>query len=146
MAGRNSRHLQVILAPLGAALLMLGGGPASLAEPPAVAEAISDIEAAYAQGCVDCHDGSAVPTIGAVLAELGHIEVDEDTETLPGDCAFCHSEEGGMWQLSEIAHMSHYRNPVENGFILSYGGECRHCHVMDADTGAVEVKSGPKNW
>jgi hypothetical protein len=146
MAERNSRYARLTLLPLGAALVMLGAGQASLAEPAAVAAEISDIEAAYAQGCVDCHDGTAVPKVGPLLEALGHPGVDEDTATLPGDCAYCHSEEGGMWLLSEIAHMAHYRNPAENRFVQDYGGECRHCHVMDGESGTVGVKSGPKNW
>lgn len=141
MTNRNLRNAAAACAALAGLGLALTAG----AEPPAVAVEIN-VEAAYAQGCVDCHDGTAVATIGALLEEMGHIDVDEDIETLPGDCASCHSEEGGTWFLSEIAHMSHYRNPVQNGFILSYGGECRHCHLMDAETGAVKVKSGPKNW
>lgn len=141
MTPANNLSLAAALASLAA----LGLASTGSAEPPAVAVEIS-VEAAYARGCVDCHDGTAVATIGALLEEMGHSDVDEETETLPGDCASCHSEDGGMWLLSEISHMSHYRNPLENGFILSYGGECLHCHVMDAETGAVKVKSGPKNW
>lgn len=141
MTPANNLFLAAALASLAA----LGLASTGSAEPPAVAVEIS-VEAAYARGCVDCHDGTAVATIGALLEEMGHSDVDEATETVPGDCASCHSEEGGIWFLSEVSHMSHYREPATNRFVQDYGGECRHCHVMDAETGAVKVKSGPKNW
>lgn len=135
----------LLMPTLFAAVAAVGLASNGSAEPPAVAVEIS-VEAAYAQGCVDCHDGTAVPTVGALLEEMGHPDVDEETGTLPGDCASCHSEEGGTWFLSEVAHMSHYREPATNSFVQDYGGDCRHCHVIDGETGAVSVKSGPKNW
>ena len=145
----NRRYLlHCIAAALVAGLaLSLAGPQAVQAEPAVVAVEIStDVEVVFADGCADCHDGTAVPTVGALLEALGHPDVDADTEELPGDCSDCHSEAGGMWFLSEVAHMSHYRDPAENRFVQEFGGDCRHCHVMDADTGEVDVKSGPKNW
>jgi hypothetical protein len=127
--------------------LLLAGMHVGQAEPAVVAVEIgAAAEVVYAEGCADCHDGTAVATVGALLETLGHPDVDEDTEVLPGDCSDCHSEAGGMWLLSEVAHMSHYRDPAENKFVQEFGGDCRHCHVMDADTGEAGVKSSPKNW
>ena len=136
------------LMPLCALVLALAPGLAALhAETPAVAEALaSEAGARFAQGCVDCHDGDTQPTIGAKLERMGHENVDADTAQVPGDCAECHSEAGGMWFLNEIAHMAHFRDPEKNEFVQEFGGDCRHCHTMDGEKGIAGVKSGAKNW
>ena len=140
------RSHAVFAVAAGLALSLLGW-QATQAEPAAVAADISgNVQAKYPQGCVDCHDGTTEPTVGAKLEKFGHENVDEDTAMVPGDCADCHSEEGGMWFLSEVAHMAHYRDPASNKFVLDYNGDCRHCHVMDGESGAASVKSGEKNW
>jgi cytochrome c553 len=100
----------------------------------------------YVAGCVDCHTEGGADNIGALLEAMGHRNVDERTSTVPGDCAECHSEEGGSTYLSELAHIFHYENPGENRFIQVFGGDCLHCHALDAKTGEVKVKSGAKNW
>ncbi len=143
----------IIISCMGAAGLVAGlaltlaGLEPTQAEPAMVAVEIStEGEVAYAEGCTDCHDGTAVPTVGAVLEALGHPDVGPDTEVVPEDCSDCHSEEGGLWLLSEVAHMAHFREPADNGFVQEFDGDCRHCHVMDGETGEVDVKSGAKNW
>jgi hypothetical protein len=100
----------------------------------------------YVQGCVDCHVEDGAGSIGALLDDLGHKNVDKDTGTVPGDCADCHSEDGGYTPLSELAHLLHFEDPANNAFIRDYGGNCLHCHALDASTGVISVKSGPKNW
>lgn len=100
----------------------------------------------YVQGCVDCHAKDGAENIGALLAAMEHRNVDKMTETVPGDCVECHSEDGGFIPLSELSHMLHFQNPAENAFIGSYGGNCLHCHQLDAETGVITVKSGPRNW
>lgn len=100
----------------------------------------------YAQGCVDCHTNDAAENIGTLLAAMRHRNVDDKTTNVPGDCAECHSEDGGNTPLSEMSHMLHYEKPAENEFIANYGGNCLHCHALDAGTGVISVKSGPKNW
>ncbi|NHA16159.1 hypothetical protein [Thioalkalivibrio sp. XN279] len=144
---RPNTHIFLAAGLVAGVALSLAGLQATQAETTTVAVQIStDGEATYAEGCADCHDGAAVATVGALLETLGHPDVSDDTEVLPADCSDCHSEEGGMWLLSEVAHMSHYREPAENKFVQEFGGDCRHCHVMDGETGEAGVKSGPKNW
>lgn len=144
---RSNAHIFLAAGLVAGLALSLAGLQATQAETTTVAVQIStDPEAVNAKGCADCHDGAAVATVGALLETLGHANVDADTEELPADCSDCHSEEGGMWLLSEVAHMSHYREPAENKFVQEFDGDCRHCHVMDGETGEVGIKSGPKNW
>jgi mono/diheme cytochrome c family protein len=100
----------------------------------------------YVQGCVDCHGKDGTESIGALLGAMKHRNVDKQTTTVPGDCRECHSADGDYTPLSELAHLAHYENPGENAFIQKYGGNCLHCHTLDAKTGVVSVKSGPKNW
>jgi len=100
----------------------------------------------YEQGCVDCHAKDGAENIGALLAAMKHRNVDKQTVTVPGDCVECHSEDGGYTPLSEFSHMLHYENPAENAFVGNYGGSCLHCHQLDAQTGIISVKSGPRNW
>lgn len=100
----------------------------------------------FPQGCIDCHVEGKAETIGALLAAMRHPNVDSDTETVPGDCADCHSTEGGFSTLAEFNHFLHYENPATNAFVQDYDGDCRHCHLLDPDTGDVTVKSGPRNW
>jgi hypothetical protein len=144
---RLNPHPGAAAALVAGLALSLAGLQSTLAEPAVVAVEISPaVEVMYAGGCVDCHDGTAAATVGALLETLGHPDVGEDTEVLPDDCSDCHSEEGGMWLLSEVAHMSHYREAADNKFVQDFDGDCRHCHVMDGETGEASVKSGPKNW
>lgn len=100
----------------------------------------------YVQGCVDCHSADGAENMGALLSAMKHKKVDAQIDAVPGDCAECHSEEGGYTPLSELSHLVHYENPAKNAFIQVYGGNCLHCHALDADTGVMSVKSGPKNW
>lgn len=100
----------------------------------------------HPEGCVSCHNGGEAGTIGSLLAAMGHPNVDSRTETVPDDCAVCHSEEGGYSTLSEFNHTIHYDKPARNAFLRDYGGNCLHCHALVAKTGEVITKSGPKNW
>jgi hypothetical protein len=100
----------------------------------------------HPQGCVSCHDGAEVETIGALLSAMRHRNVDQRTETVPNDCAECHSEEGGHSLLSEFSHIVHFEAPERNAFLRDHDGNCLHCHALDAETGEVTMKSGPKNW
>lgn len=100
----------------------------------------------YAQGCVSCHGMDGTDSLGTLLGAMRHKNVDRQTETVPGDCKDCHSADGDFTPLSELAHLLHYENPGENQFVQKYGGNCLHCHALDAKTGVITVKSGPKNW
>lgn len=123
---------------LGAALLSTNWSVAVGADPAGAGS--------YPQGCVDCHTADGAGLLGTRLAEIKHRNVDKQTATVPGDCKECHSEDGGYIELSEAVHLVHFENPAENPFVLEHGGSCLHCHALDADTGIVTVKSGPKNW
>lgn len=101
---------------------------------------------AYPQGCVDCHRAGGPETIGALLEALGHQDVDDAVAAVPGDCADCHGDEGGAWLMSELAHVLHFEDPASNSFVQDFGGNCLHCHAMDEESGAVTMRSGPKNW
>jgi mono/diheme cytochrome c family protein len=129
---------------LGIALLGAGASTAQAADQAKLAG--DPGPGPYVQGCVDCHTEDGAENIGALLAAMKHRNVDKQTETVPGDCVECHSEDGGFTPLSEFSHMLHFENPAENAFIQSYGGNCLHCHQLDADTGIITVKSGPRNW
>ncbi|HUH00121.1 MAG TPA: hypothetical protein VMQ83_13245 [Gammaproteobacteria bacterium] len=100
----------------------------------------------YPQGCVDCHTAEGAGALGAILADLGHKNVDKTTGTVPTDCNECHSEDGGFTPFKELPHLLHYDKPADNAFVGDYGGNCLHCHALDAKTGIMTVKSGPKNW
>ncbi len=100
----------------------------------------------YPQGCVDCHvnaDGNDM-RISTLLENVGHMGV-EDLETIPTDCKDCHSEDGGFGELYTFIHSAHYAG-ADNKFVVDHEGKCTHCHALDADSGEVSTKSGPKNW
>lgn len=100
----------------------------------------------YEQGCVSCHTTDGPGQLGTLLAALKHRNVDQQTAKVPGDCKECHSEDGGYIDLAEAVHLVHFENPADNPFVLEHGGNCLHCHALDAETGIITVKSGPKNW
>lgn len=126
-----------ILAALSLALL--GGFQ------PAAGEEVTSV-GDHPEGCVSCHEGDVVETIGAKLDELGHPDVADWTETVPDDCTECHSEGGDYLTLAELSHIAHYRDHAGNAFLTNFGGKCLHCHSLDTETGAVGNKSGAKNW
>lgn len=97
----------------------------------------------YPNGCVSCH-AAADMTVGAMLEGLGHKNVSSMVETIPTDCTDCHSEDGGFGGLWEFIHPAHFA--ADSKFMSEFGGDCRHCHSMDADSGEAAVKSGDKNW
>ena len=101
----------------------------------------------FPQGCVDCHAEEMEAgdfRLGVLLEAFGHPSVD-DLETIPTDCAECHAPDEDV-ALGVIVHQIHFDEPDSNTFVTEYGGDCRHCHVMDAAEGKAVVKSGPKNW
>jgi hypothetical protein len=157
----ESRHSLVPSAALLGLLLVLAGvpgavsgvpaedaaeGPAKPHSPPELVCGDPLVAGQYPEGCVSCHNGGGAETIGALLDAMGHPNVDRRTETVPDDCVSCHSEEGGHSLLWEFNHIIHYERPERNNFLREYGGNCLHCHALDASTGEVIVKSGPKNW
>jgi hypothetical protein len=101
-------------------------------------------------GCVDCHKNLGEGKDYRVIAELanvkGHPKIDKIVKTVPKDCTMCHKAGGKVPELNLVIHKVHYRKPAENVFVNVYKGACLNCHSLDADTGAMGVKSGPKNW
>ena len=133
---------------LALALASLGGLGTLHAETDgdAAKAALQPGETTVSPGCVDCHNGDMAATIGTLLDGLGHMPVDDMVETVPDDCMECHGEAGGAWMMSEMSHVLHFEDPTSNAFVIDHGGNCLSCHVMDVETGEVQVKSGPRNW
>jgi hypothetical protein len=103
----------------------------------------------YPNGCVDCHTGQGgkAPLVNAELANLsGHPKVDTIVKILPKDCLICHNGKGRAPQFNLAMHLVHFNKPAENAFVTAYKGACLNCHSLDASTGEMSVKSGPKNW
>ena len=103
----------------------------------------------HPNGCIDCHSQGADGDyrLNVSLKELsGHPPIDAMVKTLPNDCMTCHKAGAYAGPLSSITHKSHYANPGENHFVSGYGGQCLECHSLNLTTGAMSVKSGPKNW
>jgi hypothetical protein len=123
------------------ALVLSGASAADAAWLPGLLQADS-----YPKGCVDCHkvDGGKDYRISAYLPK-DHPDVSK-LKTIPTDCASCHKRGGAGPELPSLMHQNHYRNPEKNGFVVYYKGACLNCHALDAKTGVMSVKSGPKNW
>ena len=105
--------------------------------------------AEFPQGCVDCHvahQGSEGPDlrINVLLQEVGHRKLGNMVDTVPEDCLSCHEEDEDP-TFAQTIHMAHW-GEGDNAFVRSFGGDCRHCHAMEASTGEVELKQGPQNW
>ena len=95
-------------------------------------------------GCVSCHQGAN--NLKARLAALKHRDISGKVAVVPDDCKSCHTEGSGLESMSMISHSMHYASGSSSGFVAKYGGQCLHCHAMATGTGAVTVKTGPKNW
>lgn len=103
----------------------------------------------YPQGCVDCHKqdpGKTNLTLNALLAQIGHPKLPK-VKKVPTSCGGCHaSDEGEENQFAHMIHQIHFDVPKANLYTTRFGGDCLHCHAMDADSGEALVKSGPRNW
>ena len=103
----------------------------------------------YPQGCVDCHvqkTGDTNMRLNALLVQIGHPSVAK-VKKVPTSCGGCHAAgEGEENVFAHIIHQIHYDVPKANLFTTKFGGDCLHCHAMDADEGEAVVKSGPRNW
>ena len=100
----------------------------------------------YPQGCVDCHvkTDSLDFRLNVLLEQIGHRWI-KTLRTVPDGCGRCHEPDDDA-TLSELLHAIHYEVPKSNTFVGRFGGDCRHCHTMDAEAGEAAVKNGPKNW
>lgn len=102
----------------------------------------------FPEGCVSCHvvlpDG-ADKRLEKVLGEIGHRSLKGKVEKVPADCIACHGKIDDP-SFSSLIHMAHFDGPDANVFLQRFGGDCRHCHVMDGATGTAGVKEGKRNW
>lgn len=102
----------------------------------------------FPAGCVSCHvvlpDG-ADKRLPTVLDELGHIPLKGKVARAPADCLTCH-EKRVETKFSVLVHQVHFGSPEKNVFIQRFGGDCRHCHAMDGETGVPALKQGDANW
>jgi mono/diheme cytochrome c family protein len=104
----------------------------------------------HPNGCVDCHKNQGEGQdfrLNVSLAKLGkHPKIDAIVKKLPEDCMMCHREGGKVSPLFLMLHKAHYENGNNSPFIKFYQGSCLNCHKLDAASGKMTVKSGPKNW
>jgi hypothetical protein len=98
----------------------------------------------YPEGCVSCHKGELL--LKTKLDALKHRNIDSKVAVIPNDCEKCHSEEGGMDPMANIAHSMHYASGSKSDFVAKYNGSCLNCHQVATGSGEVTVKSGKRNW
>jgi hypothetical protein len=102
----------------------------------------------FPQGCVSCHvvmEDKADKRLGPMLAEIGHVSIKGKVVSVPADCVACHTEKSDT-KFAVLIHQSHFASPTDNVFVQHFGGDCRHCHVMDGSTGEAGLKTGKANW
>jgi hypothetical protein len=102
----------------------------------------------FPEGCVSCHvvlgDGMD-KRLGVVLDAAGHRPIKGKVDRVPADCLQCHKSLDDP-PFSTLVHLAHFSSPDTSVFIERFGGDCRHCHVMDPATGLAGVKTGQRNW
>lgn len=102
----------------------------------------------FPEGCVSCHvvlpDG-ADKRLEKVLGEVGHRSLKGKVEEVPADCIACHAKIDDP-SFSSLIHTAHFDRAEANVFLQRFGGDCRHCHVMDGATGTAGTKEGSRNW
>jgi hypothetical protein len=128
--------------PVTAAAIAVATGTA------AVPNATTATGEEFPDGCVSCHvvlDDGADKRIGVLLKSIGHIRLSDKIKAIPGDCTSCH-EDAADESFAQIIHSKHWRKGTDNVFLGRFGGDCRHCHEMDASTGVTGLKQGAKNW
>jgi hypothetical protein len=65
---------------------------------------------------------------------------------IPNSCFACHRESGGVAPpLAPMLHAFHLTGGRENHFLALFGGECTHCHKLNAETARWSLPSGPEN-
>jgi hypothetical protein len=96
------------------------------------------------EGCVSCHKGTML--LKTKLDALKHRNIDGKVEVIPTDCKSCHSEEGGLDTIGNIAHSMHYASGSTSDFVVKHQGSCLNCHALATGNGEVTVKSGKRNW
>jgi cytochrome c551/c552 len=102
----------------------------------------------FPKGCVSCHivasDGDKrLPTL---LKSVKKHPAMGTVKTVPQDCIRCHKAAVKSIPFADSTHKSHYGKMTKSLFVERFRGDCLHCHAFDTKTGAMSVKSGPKNW
>ena len=133
----------ITVATAGSALLLAGLERSPAAE-------IAEHPSNFPQGCVDCHvahEGDEGPDmrLDSLLKDIGHRSIANRVESVPTDCLDCHEDDEEP-TFAQTIHKTHFGKPDENMFVTTFGGDCRHCHQPNAETGDVTLKAGPKNW
>jgi hypothetical protein len=139
--GRGGRRLTSLLEPAVLVTLSLAAGMAASAEPPVAADG-------FPNGCVSCHVvlGEGMDKrLGIVLGVIGHRPIKDKVKQVPTDCLQCHESLDDP-SFSSLIHVAHFDKAESNVFVQRFGGDCRHCHVMDGSTGTVTLKTGERNW
>ncbi|KAB2967895.1 MAG: hypothetical protein F9K18_03705 [Thermoanaerobaculia bacterium] len=81
---------------------------------------------------------------GAVLTGR-HPAATSALADVPAACAKCHSASSKRApELSRLIHLVHLSPDPDNHYLSVFGGECTHCHKLDAATGEWSVPSGPE--
>ena len=140
---KNLRRTVLLIA---AGLVVLGGATIALTAASAGDAFLPGITSKdeNPNGCVDCHK-QGDKGLPAVLAKIkGHPKVEKIVKTVPKDCGMCHKTGGKAPALNLAMHKAHYAE--DSAFVTSYKGACLHCHALNAATGDMSLKSGPKNW
>lgn len=148
------------------------GGPAPL-PPPREIPGLTATDA-FPGGCVDCHvrypdqgldvrfstllsrwAGEVEPSLVEVARASSragvtlvgrHPEVPPEVLTsIPGTCIGCHARRPDEApDMTRLIHLVHLRGGAENIFLTVFGGECTHCHKLDASLGGWTVPTGPE--
>ncbi|HSM15183.1 MAG TPA: hypothetical protein VLA66_14030 [Thermoanaerobaculia bacterium] len=86
----------------------------------------------------------AAAPAGATLAGR-HPSATSALADVPAACAKCHSASSKRApELSRLLHLVHLSPDPDNHFLSVFGGECTHCHKLDAATGEWSVPSAPE--
>lgn len=102
----------------------------------------------FPDGCVSCHVvlGEGMDKrLGVVLDAAGHRPIKGKVDRVPADCLECHKSLDDP-PFSTLVHLAHFSRPDTNVFLERFGGDCRHCHLMDTSTGRANLKTGQRNW
>ncbi|MBI5708031.1 MAG: hypothetical protein HZC36_13700 [Armatimonadetes bacterium] len=142
------RSILASILPVAIGALAVGFG--SSLQTPAPSPKIPGLTAPdkFPNGCVDCH--IKLPNedvrLNVALKTVKHHPSVAGLKTIPTDCGRCHRDGSPAGVLKTVLHKAHFQKKAESKFVTMFQGNCLACHALDAATGKVTVKSGPKNW
>jgi len=88
---------------------------------------------------------ATVPGGGRGLTGRHPVLPDGSLRDIPASCRSCHRNDAtAAPPLGPMLHALHLRGGAENHYIKLFGGECTHCHKLDARTGRWKLPSGPE--